>query len=91
MTTLLCRSCGSCGFPMNSAEDHAGGNPESDYCSTCAEASGTLKPFDEVVNANADYFAREQGIDVNAAREMAKALLMSQPAWQAPKRAGALA
>ena len=79
----LCRSCGSCGFPMTAPEDHAGGKMSAEYCSTCAEASGALKPFDDVVQANAEYFVREQGVSLSAAREMAKALLASMPAWQA--------
>lgn len=78
----LCRSCGSCGFPMRAPEDYAGGNPEADYCSTCAEASGRLKPYREVLEANADYFVREQGLDPQAARQLAHALLISMPAWR---------
>jgi Putative zinc ribbon domain len=83
MTSEFCRSCGSCGFPMRAPEDFAGGNPNAELCSTCGDAKGKLKPFNTVVEANADYFVREQGIDVKAAREMAKALLLSMPAWKA--------
>lgn len=81
MTTDLCRSCGSCGFPMRTPDDHAGGNLDAEYCSTCAEASGSLKPYEEVVQANASYFVRQQGVDPEAARAMAQALLASMPAW----------
>lgn len=82
MGTDLCRSCGSCGFPMQDPDDFAGGNPEADYCSTCADANGALRPFDVVLQANAEYLVREQGIDIHAARSMAGALLASMPAWQ---------
>jgi hypothetical protein len=85
MTNKLCRSCGSCGFPMRAPADFAGGDLTADYCSTCAEAGNKLKPFSQVVDANARYFVREQGIDIAAAREMAKALLLSQPAWRNQK------
>lgn len=78
----VCRSCGSCGFPMTTPEDHAGGNMDAEFCSTCAAPDGALKPFDDVVQANAEYFVREQGVSLSAAREMAKALLASMPAWQ---------
>jgi hypothetical protein len=78
----LCRSCGSCGFPMRTPGDYAGGNPSAEFCSTCAEASGRLRPYREVLQANADYFVREQGIDPQAARAMAHALLASMPAWR---------
>jgi hypothetical protein len=82
MSTELCQSCGSCGFPMRSLADYAGGDTSALYCSTCAEPNGTLKPFDQVVEANADYYVREQGIAVQPARTMARALLMSMPAWR---------
>jgi hypothetical protein len=82
MTSDLCRSCGSCGFPMREAEDYAGGNTAALYCSTCGNANGQLKPFNEVVQANAAYFVREQGVDPTAAQAMASALLLSMPAWR---------
>jgi Putative zinc ribbon domain len=86
MPTDLCRSCGSCGFPMRAPEDFAGGNIAADYCSTCAEPSGALRPFDDVVAANAAYFVKEQGVDSHAASDMARALLLNQPAWLAQRR-----
>lgn len=86
MPTDLCRSCGSCGFPMRTPEDFAGGNLAAAYCSTCAEPGGQLRPFDDVVAANAAYFVREQGVDSAAARDMARALLLSQPAWTARRQ-----
>jgi hypothetical protein len=82
MTTKLCRSCGSCGFPMRTPKDYAGGDKNATYCSTCAETNGTLKPFEKVVEANAHYFVREQGVDAVAADAMARALLLNQPAWR---------
>jgi Putative zinc ribbon domain len=81
-TTEHCPSCGSCGFPMRTADDFAGGSLDSKFCSTCADTSGRLKSFNIVVDANADYFVREQGVDKTAAREMARALLLSMPAWR---------
>jgi Putative zinc ribbon domain len=83
MATELCRSCGSCGFPMKRPDDFAGGDMNAQFCSTCADAKGKLKPFNQAVEANANYFVREQGIDAKAAREMARALLLSMPAWKA--------
>lgn len=82
MTEQHCPSCGSCGFPMLAPEDFAGNNPNAAYCSTCADPSGTLKPFDEVLNLNADYLAREQRLDRSAAIAMARALLLASPVWQ---------
>jgi len=82
MTTEHCRSCGSCGFPMRTPGDHAGDDPGADYCSTCAEPSGELRPYEVVVAANADYFVRQQGVDPQAAHELARALLATMPAWE---------
>ena len=82
MSTEHCRSCGSCGFPMRIPDDFAGSNPDTEYCSTCADEGGALRPYDDVVQANAGYLVRQQGIDLLAAREMARALLASMPAWR---------
>ncbi|MDP1684976.1 zinc ribbon domain-containing protein [Hydrogenophaga sp.] len=78
-----CPSCGSCGFPMREPADFAGGQPGAVYCSTCGDDTGQLRPFDEVLQANANYLVRQQGLDPIAAREMAHALLAAMPAWQA--------
>lgn len=82
MATELCRSCGSCGFPMREPGDFAGGDPDAEFCSTCAEPGGRLKPYAEVLEANAEYFVRQQGVDPTAARAMAGALLAAMPAWK---------
>jgi len=81
-TPDLCPSCGSCGFPMQSADDFAGGKRDSAYCSTCGDEMGRLKPYDEVLSANAAYLVRQQGLDPGAARGLARALLASMPAWK---------
>jgi hypothetical protein len=81
MNEQLCPSCGSCGFPMRRPEDFAGGRIEASYCSGCGDATGELKPYDEVLLVNTDYLVREQGLDRAAARELARALLASMPAW----------
>ena len=85
MSDTHCPSCGSCGFPMESEDDFAGGNREAAYCSTCADSNGHLKPFDTVVALNADYFVRHQGIDLSAAVELARTLLQTMPAWAGNK------
>lgn len=85
MPDPLCPSCGSCGFPMREPADFAGGRLGAAYCSTCGDEAGSLKPYDEVLQLNADYYVREQGLDAGAARQLAGALLQSMPAWQAPR------
>jgi hypothetical protein len=67
---------------MQSADDFAGGKRDSAYCSTCGDEMGQLKPYDEVLSANAAYLVRQQGLDPGAARGLARALLASMPAWK---------
>jgi ribosomal protein L37E len=80
--TEHCPSCGSCGFPMREPADFAGGQPGAHYCSTCGDDAGRLRPFTEVLQANADHLVRQQGLDPGAARDMAHALLTAMPAWR---------
>ncbi|MES2957749.1 MAG: zinc ribbon domain-containing protein [Pseudomonadota bacterium] len=82
MPTDHCPSCGSCGFPMRTRADFAGGRLDAAYCSSCGDEAGQLKPYDAVLQENADYLVREQGLDSGAARKMARALLASMPAWK---------
>jgi hypothetical protein len=67
---------------MSTPQDFAGGRVDAAYCSTCGDESGALKPYSEVLQANADYLVRQQGLDPGAARAMAGALLASMPAWK---------
>ena len=83
MSESHCVSCGSCGFPMQAPADFAGGNTDSAYCATCGDELGRLRPYDEVLQANATYYEREQGLHPEAARDLARALLASMPAWKA--------
>jgi Na+-translocating ferredoxin:NAD+ oxidoreductase RNF subunit RnfB len=82
MKTLLCPSCGSCGFPMCAPSDFAGGVVGAAYCNTCGDDQGRLRPYDEVLHDNAEFYVREQGLDRSAATEMARALLATMPAWK---------
>lgn len=67
---------------MREPSDFAGGKPGAAYCSTCGDETGELKPYDAVLQANADYLVRQQGLDPGAARGMARALLATMPAWR---------
>ena len=67
---------------MQSPDGFAGGKRDSAYCSTCGDETGRLKPYDEVLSANAAYLVRQQGLDPGAARDLARALLASMPAWK---------
>jgi hypothetical protein len=79
--TIKCVSCGSCGFPMESPEDFALGDPSQLHCRYCTDARGALLPYETVLAANARHYVESQGVSPEAARGMATALLASMPAW----------
>jgi hypothetical protein len=80
--TVKCVSCGSCGFPMEKDEDFALGDRSQPYCRYCTDARGALLPYEEVLDTNARYYVESQGVNAEAARGMAAALLASMPAWR---------
>ncbi|MBC7990949.1 MAG: AraC family transcriptional regulator [Luteimonas sp.] len=67
---------------MRAPADFAGGRIDAAYCSSCGDEAGQLRPYDEVLQVNADYLVRQQGLDPGAARELAGALLAGMPAWK---------
>ena len=76
---------------MRAPDDFAGGKPGSAYCSTCGDETGQLKPYDEVLRANADYLVRQQGLDPGAARGIGPCAArqharMEEPRLMAPHR-----
>lgn len=81
-----CRSCSSCGMPMENPEDFALGDVNSVYCQYCTDDAGRLLPFEKILKANSEYFKESQGLTDQAALKMATDLLRNQPAW---KNAGA--
>ena len=77
-----CKSCGSCGMPLEKKEDFALGDPAQSYCQYCTNKKGTLLPFEEVLKMNAKFYVESQGVTQDAALKMAVDLLRSQPAWK---------
>ena len=80
--TIKCVSCGSCGFPMENAEDFALGDPSQPYCRYCTDGRGGLLSYDEVLATNARHYVVTQGVSPQAAQTMAAALLAVMPAWR---------
>lgn len=80
--TTRCKSCGSCGMPMEKNEDFALGNTSSDYCRYCTDKVGKLLPFARILQMNADYLVESQGVTPEAAQKMASEMLKKLPAWQ---------
>ncbi len=77
-----CKSCSSCGMPMQNPEEFALGDTSSEFCKYCTDAQGKLLPFEQILKANADYFKESQGLADHAAIKMATDLLKGQPAWK---------
>lgn len=77
-----CKSCGSCGMPMEKKEDFALGDVNHEYCQYCTDQAGRLLPYDKVLAMNAKYYVESQGITADKANQMAVSLLKSQPAWK---------
>lgn len=77
-----CKSCGSCGMPLEKAEDFALADMSQDYCQYCTDQKGKLFPFDKILAMNAKYYVESQGITQKAADQMALDLLKTMPAWK---------
>jgi len=67
---------------MERPEDFALGDPSQPYCRYCTDARGRLLPYETVLDTNARYYVESQGVNSEAARGMAAALLGSMPAWR---------
>ncbi len=80
--TEKCKNCGSCGMPLESAEDFAPGNTAGDLCRYCTDTAGKLLPFDKILDMNVKYYMESQGITEAAASTMALEFLKTLPAWK---------
>ncbi len=78
---LKCKTCGSCGMPMEKVEDFSLGDVNANYCKYCTDKEGNLLPYKEILSMNAQYYMDSQGITAEKATQMASQLLKSQPAW----------
>ncbi len=75
------KSCGSCGMPMRSTADFGGGDIGNKYCVKCADESGRLKSYDEVLASMSDFVIRTMGVSAQEASKMAKENMAKMPAW----------
>ncbi|MEV6314713.1 zinc ribbon domain-containing protein [Streptomyces sp. NPDC051776] len=74
-------SCVSCGMPMRTVEEHAAADPSKDFCHHCAREDGRMKSYEEVLTGFAGFLQHTQGLQDNAARDVAAQILSKQPAW----------
>lgn len=76
-------ACQSCGAPMPTARDHAGGKESVPYCVHCADASGALLPYDTVKKNMAEQrFMKVNNMPRRGAEEAATRALAQMPAWR---------
>lgn len=75
-------ACQSCGMPMTTAEAHAPGHPDSEYCAHCANPDGTLQAFEERFERMVQWMVRQDGVDRVTAERQTRDHMRSQPAWR---------
>jgi hypothetical protein len=73
-------------MPLRQASDHAGNDPEKDWCRHCAREDGSMKSREEVLEGMTAFLVRTQGIDGQVARTMAANMMAKLPAWAGQAR-----
>lgn len=74
--------CIACGMPMTKPADFALGDESKDYCVYCARPDGTMQSYPEKLEGTARFLVHTQGLDTQAAHEMAARTLARLPAWK---------
>lgn len=75
-------NCESCGMPMQAAEDHAPGHPDSAWCRHCSTEDGSLQPFQERFERMTQWAIRKDGLDRATAETKTREYMRSLPAWR---------
>ncbi len=73
--------CISCGMPMTETSDFAQGDTSKDYCLYCAKPDGSMQSYPEKLKGTTEFLIRTQGLDQEAAAQLAKRTLAKLPAW----------
>ncbi len=76
------KTCISCGMPMTKPSDYPSGDDSKDYCIYCARPDGSMQPYPEKLEGTTEFLIRTQGLDRQAARQMAIRTLSKLPAWK---------
>ena len=74
--------CIARGMPMTKPSDFAMGDESRDYCLYCARPDGSMQSYLEKLEGMTEFLVRTQGLDKDAARELAIRSLAKLPAWQ---------
>ena len=73
--------CIACGMPMTKKSDYAMGDESKDYCVYCARPDGSMQSYPEKLEGTTEFLIRTQGLDPQAAHEMAILTLAKLTAW----------
>ncbi len=76
------KTCIACGMPMIKASDYPLEDESKDYCRFCARPDGTMQSYPEKVEGMTEFLIRTQGLDQEAAKQMAIRNLAKLPAWK---------
>jgi len=69
-------------MPLQNSSDFPLGDSSKDYCVHCARADGSLQSYDERLTGMTGFIVQTQGLDASAAKNAAKTLMASMPAWK---------
>ncbi|MBC8062448.1 MAG: zinc ribbon domain-containing protein [Clostridiaceae bacterium] len=76
------KKCIACGMPMETQKDFAMGDEQKDYCIYCARPDGSMQSYEEKLESMTGFIIRTQGLDKNAAKQVANSMLVKLPAWK---------
>jgi hypothetical protein len=74
--------CIACGMPMTKSTDYPLGDESKDYCIYCSRPDGSMQSYPEKLESMTEFLVRTQGLDKNAAHQMAIRTLSKLPAWK---------
>ena len=74
--------CIACGMPMNAQDDFAIGDEKKEYCRFCSKPDGAMLSYDEKLENMTKFIQNKQGLDKAAAKEIAKKMMLTFPAWR---------
>lgn len=76
------KTCIACGMPMNSREDYPMGDETKEYCRFCSKPDGAMQSYEEKLENMTKFIQNSQGLGETAAKEIAKGMMLSLPAWR---------
>lgn len=76
------KTCIACGMPLSKPADYPLNDEGRDYCIYCARSDGSMQSYEEKLDSMTDFIVRTQGMDREAARQIAERSLEKLPAWK---------